>query len=759
MDLKGAEIRNLKDLCVDIGSKNNVPLRINIPFYQRPYKWDIEHIDNLVDDFYKNKKENQQVEYFVGSVVLVKNINGTERNDVIDGQQRITTVFLLNYLRMILLRAYIEESLNMCRINLDSYFREFLECYTDMFGNVYSEEYSELIETISDELENISAFDDDKNLLYKEILEKFQKKVGLPYKDITNIEQYKSDYEKLQFTLLQMDNLALEYSRDSYNDKLKRALSKIIVLVNKNKRPEILVNDEDEEDADIGQYTTVIKEEFDKVKECISDSNCSPMSFTKKMINAIGEIIENIKFCVILTGDESDAYTLFEVLNDRAMDIEDIDLIKNLYYKEYCNKSGESNSKILDKNIEQLDLIWSEEVFSRDLGSTCVKLISYLGAIYLTANEDIYMNKIERYRKKLEQEYFERYYSLPNNPYTYEHVMNDINVYRMLKVIIKQFKLPFQKTAKTVIDAECNTQKSITYRAMHLLNALNLTGVMPAITNMIIKTYMETNVAQGKKVDIGGFTKFVDEIIDDSQHSNDKFYHIHKWSYEIWRTVLYAKDYNLPRELAKKIIADVNYNTYSTSSISIDIDMAKKMHDQFIEWTTEWKYGKKDPDLKIKVLFINLFKMTKDDFSLRLNPVVYTFSTDNLQLDHLEAANPSDVAFEKYFHPKDNNQKREQYVNGLGNFMILDSLDNNQKDNKPLYDALTNYNNMCPNHWLIDEIDSMLQEEKFHIDVSIQGENYPVPNEEFFSERRARLQKYFQVILNRKLDETEMKLQ
>lgn len=42
-------------------------------------------------------------------------------------------------------------------------------------------------------------------------------------------------------------------------------------------------------------------------------------------------MLEHIKFCVIITGNENDAYTLFEVLNDRALDIEDLDLIKNLF--------------------------------------------------------------------------------------------------------------------------------------------------------------------------------------------------------------------------------------------------------------------------------------------------------------------------------------------------------------------------------------------------------------------------------------------
>ena len=103
MDLKGAEIRNLKDLCVPIGSREVRPLKVTIPYYQRPYKWDEQRIKNLFSDFFKSEEK----EYFVGSVVMVENSHGDY--DVIDGQQRTTTLFLLNYLRFMLLRSYIEE--------------------------------------------------------------------------------------------------------------------------------------------------------------------------------------------------------------------------------------------------------------------------------------------------------------------------------------------------------------------------------------------------------------------------------------------------------------------------------------------------------------------------------------------------------------------------------------------------------------------------------------------------------------------------
>lgn len=69
-----------------------------MPIYQRPYSWDKDRVEQLWADIfeaYENHKENsnQDNNYFLGSLVVVKNKNGTY--DVVDGQQRITTLTIL----------------------------------------------------------------------------------------------------------------------------------------------------------------------------------------------------------------------------------------------------------------------------------------------------------------------------------------------------------------------------------------------------------------------------------------------------------------------------------------------------------------------------------------------------------------------------------------------------------------------------------------------------------------------------------------
>lgn len=756
MDLKGAEIRNIKELCMDIGAKSDVPLKINIPYYQRPYRWGREQINNLVNDFFKNKQENNQAEYFVGSVVLVKNARGSERHDIIDGQQRITTVFLLNYLRFIMLRAYIEELININRTNIDSFLKDFEECYGHLLGSTKKQSFSEMRNNIVDSLDTINEVNDIERIkLYDDILEKYQQITGLPTKDFSDIKVYASNFKDMLFDCLNGDELSLQYSRQSYNEKLVQALSKIMIIISKDKKPELILND-CEDNPIIQQYTNALLYEFNALSENVIDLSKAPLDNAKLMITAIDELLNNLKFCVIMTGNEKDAYTLFEVLNDRALEIDDLDLIKNLYFKEYCTKTKD-NDNVIDKNIEKLDSLWGDDIFTHDLRVGHVKLISYLGTIYLTADEDVFKNKIERYREILETKYFDVNYNKVNKTYEYKTVYNDIKIYQMIKLVIKVFELPLQNAASAAIKAECDVHKSITYKVFHLMNALGQDGVMPALTNLILRTYIEKNGANNI-IDINNFEKYLRDLATDNEHLIMENEIIYKWSFEIWKAILYSKDYNIPREIAKSIISKVNFYRNEISSISISAAQAIEMQDELEEWISQWKYGTKNGDIKAKILFINLFKTNKSENKLTLNPAVHTFVTDKLQLDHMEADKPNPICAEKYFKPSDANDKREVYVNGLGNFMILDSNDNNNKDNKPLQDAMQYYEKMCPNHWMNKETIDLLSDSTFSNIVKVANEDYHVPNEKFFQERRKRLHKYFRALLSRKLGDKEMQI-
>lgn len=101
--MENGEIVSSKVKLMDIFSKEFWFL---IPEYQRSYVWGTDNVMELIDDLkftYENKHDK---EYFLGSLVLKKKENNEfHEYEVLDGQQRLTTFFIM----MAVLRDLIEE--------------------------------------------------------------------------------------------------------------------------------------------------------------------------------------------------------------------------------------------------------------------------------------------------------------------------------------------------------------------------------------------------------------------------------------------------------------------------------------------------------------------------------------------------------------------------------------------------------------------------------------------------------------------------
>lgn len=71
-------------------------LRFNIPRYQRLYVWEDEQVETLFNDLHTACSVNKDM-YYIGGVILVKNKCNNELFDLVDGQQRFTTLWLMAY--------------------------------------------------------------------------------------------------------------------------------------------------------------------------------------------------------------------------------------------------------------------------------------------------------------------------------------------------------------------------------------------------------------------------------------------------------------------------------------------------------------------------------------------------------------------------------------------------------------------------------------------------------------------------------------
>ena len=66
-----------------------------IPRYQRAYAWEYDEIVQLIEDIKDATSESNSNNYYIGTLVVCKIKDDPETYEVIDGQQRLTTLYLL----------------------------------------------------------------------------------------------------------------------------------------------------------------------------------------------------------------------------------------------------------------------------------------------------------------------------------------------------------------------------------------------------------------------------------------------------------------------------------------------------------------------------------------------------------------------------------------------------------------------------------------------------------------------------------------
>lgn len=750
MDLKGAEIRNVCDLCMEMGTNVQRPLSVNIPYYQRPYRWDDSRVGNLINDFYKNKSEQKDnIEYFVGSVVLVDDKSKEDGSmDIVDGQQRITTVFLLNFIRFLLLRAQVDKLIYRQRPGtIEKKYNELIDCYAQLLSQgrlgALKDSCAEIVAGI-DEIQD--AEDEEKNRKWEELLAKYRDAVGLPGEGAIATGEYEDYYCSALYKFLKDAPLAVHYSRSSYNENLRQALAHVVVTAFGESNPTLKISDYEGkyEGSEVNRYLGSIECAFSALnKEAINMGKVGAQ-LAEELAETIREVVENLQFCVVMTGNERDAYTLFEVLNDRAMEIDDLDLIKNLFYKTYCQKSDESDKEI-DEIIGEEDKRWGEVIFPPDIGSNRAKRVSFYATIYLTADTSLKLGGAEKYREPIEAAYLSKVVA-EKGAYTKAELKRDIDVFEMVARLLDVFGILESGQNKSAIKAQNDMNLSIACKAMRLFQALHQDGVSAALVNIIIRKFRDTHVVSARNA-MEAFDDYLQKLksADSENDTNNGFDVINAWARKLWKASLMAKDYEVPREIARMIIENVSAFNDRFSSLTISSKQSEDLRGQFTDWTDSYHHGTRD-DLRVKILFLELLGMNWINDSLQRVSGSFSYNTDNLQLDHLEPETLNEVFSEFYYQPSVQNITRENVVNGLGNMMLADFETNVKMSNKPVDKRLVaEYKDQLQGHWLVGEIEDLLSancDERNAVQEIIR-----VPTDGFFSERKRKLQQEFLMAL------------
>ena len=226
----------------------------------------------------------------------------------------------------------------------------------------------------------------------------------------------------------------------------------------------------------------------------------------------------------------------------------------------------------------------------------------------------------------------------------------------------------------------------------------------------------------------------------------------------LWIASLKAKDYNIPRQIAKRIIEKNGRVGFCYDYMDFKGNEINNLDEELEIWLNNWTFNNKKT-FAIKVLMLNLLLSQRletedgykaDTFTININSALtYKMDAGRLQLDHLEANIINRVNSQSYYL-SDDIEKRQKDVNGyIGNFMILDAVDNNQKNNVPLKNAMEYYKRI-EKSWLVDDIECMIKDEEY-FDLERQ-----IPKEEFFRERTKRLKCCFKAFLRKKLNDTQV---
>ncbi|RBA38485.1 MULTISPECIES: DUF262 domain-containing protein [Acinetobacter] len=708
MDLKGAELRNFYAVSQSINDRSEVNHGMKIPHYQRPYRWDKENVEKLILDWKDHKKKT---DYFSGSIVTVASDN--KEHDLIDGQQRFTTLFLANFVRFLVLRELVSVSLRE-----QKYFPDFKTLYKELiFVTQYLFKNDGLISKLEDLGEEIYQQRQDQN--FEESTRLFNISFFLSSTESSNV---KERIELLQDKLKE-SKLFLTYDRSTFNDSLAKVLSNIIYSLDDINTPKFYINNFDSDffnesertylnaiEEIVRRFESIVEEDGFKVKSINSFVRANSLK------DKIGDFLTEVKLCLIQTGNTEDAYTLFEVLNDRALALDDLDLIKNLFYKNFVIKNDMSDAK-KDRILQNLDQQWIEKIYQSGISDAEKKLVTYLAIAFISGSTQITHKATKDYRTVLNK-YFE------NTNYSEEDIKRDFNIFEACKIFVKVFGIRFRSQDIIAVQAEYDKNVSVTYKVVHLLMALKQEGVLSGLVNFLLN-YIKIEVSN---FDPEKVKKVFEELKNITTVDND----IEAQSKIIWKLSIQSKDATLPRQLAVNLISANNLNSTSPREYTLISKAGSATpQDEFNQWIDEWKFG---ANLKVRILFSRLFKLSLENDVLVNKFFSFGLTEEQvreLELDHMEAQNPSQEFLKYYFQ----DELRDYYINGIGNIMPLPKTENIKKSNLPLIYSFDFYNQVgLDKHFIMDETQKLL---KIHSDEN------GIPTAQFFMQRKIKLIEWF----------------
>lgn len=718
MELNGAEIVSFREIRKSISSNNEIAEFVQIPLYQRPYKWgDIDdsgiqgkRISDLITDFFSHLESSQKnKDYFAGSIISVfgnKNGYTEKQQELVDGQQRYTTLYLINFLGYLFT---VKKSVYQ---------------YKDI-AKLFSHSLKEA--TVKDIVkDNLKKHFSNINLHLNELFNLsigYQTKIDCFLTKLTESADTEIPIEESDFSIFSIssilqdkhNSLALRYDRPIYNTCLKNVLSSISMDIKNNTIADIAFSEEFKQNSLEKSYAlaleTITKEFNNRVN---INNSFDALIQTFLGLNQIGGN-NGIKLCLIQTGNEEDAYTLFEVLNDRSLMLDDLEIIKNKFFRKFYTDNSSSQKSFNNNLIEQMDDQWSN-VFARDTPQYLTDRIASFAISYIckeSSLKDGNRSLLKPITKKLT--------TIPRGQYSEDIFKSDFNQFQLVKSLLEELEIPYSKRSKKLYEVFNNSPDSFT-KTCYLLYGLGQDRVFSGMVALYLG-YLAKNPTK----------RFVDFKADQ---------HVEKISRILWWVTFASKDWKRPKELADSIFDYATAQHFKLDIIHSNAESFLKncvgdLKGELASQIATWRYKNANDVIKMRLMFHLIFRYGISSDGKIQDPKKLTHSVlinlnPEIQLDHLEPIRKKELFNHKYYNEAD----RDDVINAIGNMAPLTSFFNNIKSNTPLEDIVKVLRDGNPHmfftHTVVDVFNAnkVSTQEGHHVSAS------------FFSARTAILKEY-----------------
>lgn len=296
-----------------------------IPPYQREYTWSSEEWSEFYEDLIDSHDNTR--DHFIGTFMFIKSKERDEMEyQVVDGQQRLTTISLL--------------SLALAQKGFE---------YLEKLRQEHIQEAKQIP-------------DEDEQEEWREKQQELRAGIKRDLLDYTFHHIFKSDYVDVSNNLTGKLNLKLSLSHCSKNNKdyqtLAKELCKYVFDTHKNKK---------EFKVDVAKRRKIYKA-YDYFQKKISEEvkDDSPFDGCQHILR-LAKTLASWKTIIITTEDATHAYTLFDSLNNRGVPLSPVDIVKNkLFAKmaEFTEEEGEIDA-IQEDWVQLLERINSEKLLRR----------------------------------------------------------------------------------------------------------------------------------------------------------------------------------------------------------------------------------------------------------------------------------------------------------------------------------------------------------------------------------------------------------